>query len=329
MKLATLKDGSRDGQLVVVSRDLGSAHYATGIAHRLQQVLDDWGYLSPQLQDLYDSLNAGRARHAFPFDPQHCLAPLPRAYQCLQASAYLHHAQMAQEVGAASAHGASTQEPLLEQLASDALQGPCEDIVVESAAMDIDAAAALAVVTGDVARAILHYERGLKLAPGDADLRANLDLANEQVKDRLAGKPTLALGSTWASVRGGHDPDQWARRSLWASALFFALLAISLIAQHRALKRTLWALSAASLSFLLVCVAFASYRHRELTDDSAAIIVSPKVDVLGEPRSGSTVLFVLHKGTKVSVLQTTDGWYEVELPNGSIGWMPPATLERI
>lgn len=183
--------------------------------------------------------------------------------------------------------------------------------------------------TGDVARAILHYERGLKLAPGDADLRANLDLANEQVKDRLAGKPTLALGNTWATVRGGHDPDQWARRSLWASALFFALLAISLIAQHRALKRTLWALSAASLSFLLVCVAFASYRHRELTDDSAAIIVSPKVDVLGEPRSGSTVLFVLHKGTKVSVLQTTDGWYEVELPNGSIGWMPPATLERI
>ena len=153
MKLATLKDGSRDGQLVVVSRDLGSAHYATGIAHRLQQVLDDWGYLSPQLQDLYDSLNAGRARHAFPFDPQHCLAPLPRAYQCLQASAYPHHAQLAQEAGAASVQGASTQEPLLEQLASDALQGPCEDIVVESAAMDIDAAAALAVVTGDVARA--------------------------------------------------------------------------------------------------------------------------------------------------------------------------------
>ncbi|MDQ8002483.1 MAG: fumarylacetoacetate hydrolase, partial [Pseudomonadota bacterium] len=80
MKLATLQDGSRDGQLVVVSRDLTTAHYATGIAHRLQQVLDDWGFMSPQLQDLYTALNHGRTRHAFPFNPGQCMAPLPRAY---------------------------------------------------------------------------------------------------------------------------------------------------------------------------------------------------------------------------------------------------------
>ncbi|MEP6724154.1 MAG: fumarylacetoacetate hydrolase, partial [Variovorax sp.] len=94
MKLATYKDGSRDGQLVVVSRDLGSAHYATGIASRLQQVLDDWGFMSPQLQDLYDSVNAGRARHAFPFDPTQCMAPLPRAYQWADGSAYLNHVEL-------------------------------------------------------------------------------------------------------------------------------------------------------------------------------------------------------------------------------------------
>ena len=68
MKLATYKDGTRDGQLVVVSRDLSTAHYATGIATRLQQVLDDWDFLAPQLQDLYDALNHGKARHAFAFD---------------------------------------------------------------------------------------------------------------------------------------------------------------------------------------------------------------------------------------------------------------------
>ena len=65
MKLATYKDGSRDGQIVVVSRDLSQAVYASNIANRMQQVLDDWNYLSPQLQDLYDTLNNGRARHAF------------------------------------------------------------------------------------------------------------------------------------------------------------------------------------------------------------------------------------------------------------------------
>lgn len=80
MKLASYADGSRDGHLVVVSRDLTQAHYATGIATRLQQVLDDWGFIAPQLEDLAVQLNHGKLRHAFPFEPEKCVAPLPRAY---------------------------------------------------------------------------------------------------------------------------------------------------------------------------------------------------------------------------------------------------------
>lgn len=81
MKLATYQDGSRDGQLVVVSRDLMYAHYATSICNTMQQLLDDWNFLSPQLQDIYDALNRNTARHAFPFDAARCMAPLPRIYQ--------------------------------------------------------------------------------------------------------------------------------------------------------------------------------------------------------------------------------------------------------
>jgi fumarylacetoacetate (FAA) hydrolase len=80
MKLASYADGSRDGHLVVVSRDLTQAHYASGIATRMQQLLDDWGFIAPQLQDLAVQLNHGKLRHAFPFEPEKCLAPLPRAY---------------------------------------------------------------------------------------------------------------------------------------------------------------------------------------------------------------------------------------------------------
>src|SRR5262245_12334615 len=94
MKLATYKDGSRDGQLVVVSRDLGQAHYAVGIASRMQQVLDDWNFLSPQLEDLYVALNHGKSLHAFPFDPAMCMAPLPRAYQWADGSAYINHVEL-------------------------------------------------------------------------------------------------------------------------------------------------------------------------------------------------------------------------------------------
>lgn len=140
MKLATYKDGSRDGQLVVVSRDLTTAHYATGIASTLQQVLDDWNYLAPQLQDLSVALNrvgdghpsSSQARHAFPFVAQQCMAPLPRACQWVVGAAY------------------SNPEALY-QAASDDFLGPCDEVPCVSEAHGIDFEAGLAVITGDVA----------------------------------------------------------------------------------------------------------------------------------------------------------------------------------
>ncbi|WP_428002720.1 fumarylacetoacetate hydrolase family protein [Acidovorax sp.] len=150
MKLATYKDGSRDGQLVVVSRDLGTAHYATGIASKLQQVLDDWGFLSPQLQDVYDQLNAGRARHAFPFDPAQCMAPLPRAYQWADGSAYLNHVELVRKARNAEVPESFYSDPLMYQGGSDDFIGPCDDVVVPSEAMGIDFEAEIAVITGDV-----------------------------------------------------------------------------------------------------------------------------------------------------------------------------------
>jgi fumarylacetoacetate (FAA) hydrolase len=78
MKLATIRDGSRDGQLVVVSRDRSLAHFASGTASCLARVLDDWGFLSPQLEDLSQTLSLGKARHAFGHEAARCLAVLPR-----------------------------------------------------------------------------------------------------------------------------------------------------------------------------------------------------------------------------------------------------------
>ncbi|MDD2176562.1 fumarylacetoacetate hydrolase family protein [Acidovorax sp. D2M1] len=150
MKLATYKDGSRDGQLVVVSRDLGTAHYATGIASKMQQVLDDWGFISPQLQDLYDQLNSGRARHAFPFDPAQCMAPLPRAYQWADGSAYINHVELVRKARNSEVPESFYTDPLMYQGGSDDFIGPCDDVVVPSEAMGIDFEAEIAVVTGDV-----------------------------------------------------------------------------------------------------------------------------------------------------------------------------------
>ena len=149
MKLATYKDGSRDGQLVVVSRDLGTAHYATGIASKLQQVLDDWSFLSPQLQDLYDQLNSGRAP-PFLFDPAQCMAPLPRAYQWADGSAYINHVELVRKARNAEVPRVFTPTRSCTRGGSDDFIGPCDPVVVPSESMGIDFEAEIAVITGDV-----------------------------------------------------------------------------------------------------------------------------------------------------------------------------------
>ena len=150
MKLATLRDGSRDGQLIVVSRDLASAHLASSIAGRLQQALDDWNFIAPQLNDLYTTLNEGRARHAFAFDPRQCMAPLPRAYQWADGSAYVNHVELVRKARGADMPESFWTDPLMYQGGSDDLLGPCDDIVCPSEDFGIDFEAEVAVITDDV-----------------------------------------------------------------------------------------------------------------------------------------------------------------------------------
>jgi fumarylacetoacetate (FAA) hydrolase len=150
MKLATYQDGSRDGQLVVVSRDLTLAHYASGVATRLQPVLDDWNFLSPQLEEISQTLNHGKARHAFAFDTRLCMAPLPRAYQWADGSAFINHVELVRKARGAEVPESFYTDPLMYQGGSDDFIGPCGDIVCASTEFGIDFEAEVAVVTGDV-----------------------------------------------------------------------------------------------------------------------------------------------------------------------------------
>jgi fumarylacetoacetate (FAA) hydrolase len=150
MKLATYKDGSRDGLLVVVSRDLSQAHYASGIANKLQDVLDDWNFISPQLQDLYVSLNQGKLKHAFTFDASRCMAPLPRAYQWADGSAYINHVELVRLARNSEVPANYYTEPLMYQGGSDDFLGAMDDVVCVSEAHGIDFETELAVITADV-----------------------------------------------------------------------------------------------------------------------------------------------------------------------------------
>jgi fumarylacetoacetate (FAA) hydrolase len=158
MKLGTLDDGTRDGQLIVVSRDLQRAHLATDIAPRLQSVLDDWQFLATQLADLYETLNLGKARHAFAFDPQQCLAPLPRAYQWADGSAYVNHVELLRRSRQAAMPERFWHDPLMYQGGSDDFIGPCRPARFASEDWGIDFEAEVAVIVDDVPMQCLQGE---------------------------------------------------------------------------------------------------------------------------------------------------------------------------
>jgi fumarylacetoacetate (FAA) hydrolase len=198
MKLATYKDGSRDGQLLVVSRDLATAHFATGSATRLQQVLDDWNFLSPQLEDLSATLNDGKARHAFAFDPRMCMAPLPRAYQWADGSAFINHVELVRRARNAEVPASFYEDPLMYQGGSDDFLGPRDDAVFASTDWGIDFESEVAVVTGDVPTgatpgAGLEGVRLLMLV-NDWSLRNLIPAELAKGFGFLQGKPATAFG---------------------------------------------------------------------------------------------------------------------------------------
>jgi fumarylacetoacetate (FAA) hydrolase len=211
MKLATLKDGTRDGTLIVVSRDLKHAIKADDIAPTLQAALDDWDYISPQLTDRYDALNRSPGNRAFDFEPKQCASPLPRAYQWADGSAYVNHIELLRKARGAEMPKSLRSDPLMYQGGSDTFLGPCDDIALESEEWGIDLEAEVAVVTGDVPMGIVPKKAAdcirLLLLVNDVSLRELVPAELAKGFGFFHGKPSSAfspvavttdeLGAAW------------------------------------------------------------------------------------------------------------------------------------
>ncbi len=150
MKLATLKNNTRDGQLVVVSKDLTKAVAVADIATTMQQAIDTWSETEPKLQEVYQALNNGDVKDAIQFDQANCESPLPRAYQWADGSAYVNHVELVRKARNAEMPESFWTDPLMYQGGSDAFLGPRDDIAMASEEFGIDMEAEIAVVTDDV-----------------------------------------------------------------------------------------------------------------------------------------------------------------------------------
>jgi fumarylacetoacetate (FAA) hydrolase len=149
MKLATLKDGTRDGKLVVVSRDLTRATEAFNIAPTLQRAIDDWQRIAPLLAELAAQLELGSVP-SFRFHEHDCASPLPRAFQWADGSAYVNHVELVRKARGAKMPDSFWTDPLIYQGGSDTFLGPRDPILMADEDWGIDMEAEVAVITDDV-----------------------------------------------------------------------------------------------------------------------------------------------------------------------------------
>jgi fumarylacetoacetate (FAA) hydrolase len=187
MKLATLKQGGRDGALVVVSRDLSRCASAAAIAPTLQSALDDWDRAAPLLRRLYADLNAGLHAAAMAFDETLCHSPLPRAYQWADGSAYLNHVELVRRARKAEMPASFYTDPLIYQGGSDRFAGPRDPIRAMSEDWGIDLEAEVAVVTGDVAM-------GAGAAAGNAAIRLVMLVNDVSLRNLIPGELAKGFG---------------------------------------------------------------------------------------------------------------------------------------
>jgi fumarylacetoacetate (FAA) hydrolase len=218
MKLGTLREGGRDGRLVVVSRDLAHAVRVPEIAATMQSALDDWANTHGRLASIYRLLNdnhlecCGEER-AFALDHRMLAAPLPRAYQWVDGSAYLNHVALVRKARGAEMPPSYYTDPLMYQGASDVMMGPMDQIEALDEAHGIDLEAELAVITDDVPMSVSVAAAGrhIKLVTlvNDVSLRNLIPAELAKGFGFLNAKPATAmapvavtldeLGDAWRS----------------------------------------------------------------------------------------------------------------------------------
>lgn len=210
MKLASLRNATRDGHLVVVSNDLTRCTSASLVAPTLQAALDDWERTAPRLADLYASLELGSVPAAR-FHEHDCLSPLPRAYQWADGSAYVNHVELVRKARGAELPASFWTDPLMYQGGSDSFLAPREPIRVAGTDLGVDFEAEVAVVTGDVPQGA-DRERALAsirliMLVNDVSLRGLVPAELAKGFGFLQSKPASAfspvavtpavLGSAW------------------------------------------------------------------------------------------------------------------------------------
>jgi tetratricopeptide (TPR) repeat protein len=182
---------------------------------------------------------------------------------------------------------------------------------------------------GDLGRAILNYERALRLLPTDDDVRHNLELANLRITDRIEPVPRLFVWEYWDAVKNSFSLRSATWLAYAAYLLLLAFIAATVLSRTYRLRKVAFiaSLAAGVILVALLALFFAKLSQGSRTDEG--VVVASLTTVKNSPDSRSSDAFVLHAGVKVWILDTVSEWKKIRLADGKVGWMETAAVEVI
>lgn len=182
----------------------------------------------------------------------------------------------------------------------------------------------------NIAKAILNYERALLMQPGNADIRANLEIARAKTVDKVIPVPEIFFVSWTKSLINSLSVDAWAKISIVCFFLLLACLYFFFFSRNIGWKKTGFIGGFVFLVVVILCNVFAFQQKNELLDRNNAIVLTPSVTVRSTPSESGTSLFILHEGRKVEVKDSSmHEWKEIRLEDGKVGWVPASSIEVI
>lgn len=184
--------------------------------------------------------------------------------------------------------------------------------------------------SGDIAKAILNYERALLLQPGNGDIRANLEVARAKTVDKVEPIPEIFFVSWTKSLINSMSVDAWAVCGVVCFILLIASLYFFIFSKQVVLKKASFICGIVFLIAVILANVFASEQKDSLQNRDSAIVVSPSVTVRSTPSESGTSLFILHEGHKVTIKDASmKGWKEIRIEDGKVGWVPSSSIEII
>ena len=183
---------------------------------------------------------------------------------------------------------------------------------------------------GDIAKAILNYERALLLQPGNGDIRANLEIARSKTGDKVEPVPEIFFVSWTKSLINSMSVDSWAVCGVVCFILLIVSLYLFIFSKQIVLKKAGFISGIVFLAVTILANVFANQQKDELTNRNSAIVINPSVTVRSTPSESGTSLFILHEGHKVGVKDgSMKDWKEIRLEDGKVGWVPASAIEII